>query len=136
MSSQLPASQAVTSESFEPSNLTNLTSRSGASFAVCIERPVTRVLPIEGVTIKPDGWLFFPSKFKYFVGFPSIALATPSDPGLFADEAITGSPGCTTLWDNAAEAKVRSAKAEYMVFFMLKKRTKRKNSNLTRKAII
>ena len=37
------------------------------------------------------------------MGFPSIAFATPSDPGLFAEEAITGSPGCATLWAYATE---------------------------------
>ena len=37
------------------------------------------------------------------MGFPSIAFATPSDPGLFAEEAITGSPGCATLWAYVTE---------------------------------
>jgi len=37
------------------------------------------------------------------VGFPSIAFATPSDPGLFAEEAITGSPGWATLWAYVTE---------------------------------
>ena len=46
--------------------------------------------------MKPAGALVPESKFKYFVGLPSIALATPSDPGLLADEAIIGSPGCVT----------------------------------------
>jgi hypothetical protein len=89
----IPASQAVVSASLDPSSVTTLTSRSGASFAVCIERPVTSVLPKDGETINPDGLLLLPSKLRYFVGFPSIAFATPSDPGLFAEEAMTGSPG-------------------------------------------
>ena len=40
--------------------------------------PVTRVPPTEGVTVKP---VFTLSKFRYFVGWLSMALATPSEPG-------------------------------------------------------
>jgi hypothetical protein len=64
---------------------------------------VTSVLPKAGETINPEGFPFAPSKLRYFVGFPSIAFATPSDPGLFAEEAITGSPGCATLWAYVTE---------------------------------
>jgi len=48
--------------------------------------------------MNPDGLLLLQSRFNYFVGLPSMALATPSDPGLFADDAINGSPGWATLW--------------------------------------
>jgi hypothetical protein len=51
------------------------------------------VLPKDGETINPEAPPFAPSKLRYFVGFPSIAFATPSDPGLFEDEAMSGSPG-------------------------------------------
>jgi hypothetical protein len=52
-----------------------------------MEIPVIVVEPIPGVTTKPEGLLLLPSKFKYFVGCPSIAFATPSDPGLLAELA-------------------------------------------------
>ena len=59
--------------------------------------PVTTVRPMEGETSKPEG---LPpvrvSKFRYFVGLPSMALATASEPGLLAEEATIGSPGWVT----------------------------------------
>jgi hypothetical protein len=58
--------------------------------------PVTRVAPTFGETTKPEGLMgsgLRLSKFRYLVGLPSIALATPSEPGLFEDEAMRGSPG-------------------------------------------
>ena len=36
------------------------------------------------------------SRFKYFASVLSMALATPSEPGLLDDEAMIGSPGCVT----------------------------------------
>ena len=90
-----PSSQPET-ESFVPSIKSTFTSLSGASFAVCMDTPVIVVAPIPGVTTKPEGALFAPSKFKYFVGCPSIALATPSEPGLLAELANTASPGDVT----------------------------------------
>src|SRR5205809_8101133 len=73
-----------------------------ASLADCIEMPVTSVRPTEGLTANPDGEnpLTAPSrplsKFRYFVVLLSMALATPSEPGLLGDEAKMGSPGCVT----------------------------------------
>jgi hypothetical protein len=57
--------------------------------------PVNHVTPTEGVTAKPAGLRagVLKSKFKYLFGVPSIALATPSVPGLLVEEAIIGSPG-------------------------------------------
>src|SRR5947208_3408656 len=78
--------------------MTVLGSRSGASLADFMVMPVTRLGPIEGDTAKPDGGLlgFRVSKFRYFASVLSMALATPSEPGLLDEEAMIGSPGCVT----------------------------------------
>src|SRR5438045_9425869 len=77
--------------------MTVLGSRSGASLADVIVMPVTRVLPMEGETTNPEGLASLAeSRFKYFAWVLSIALATPSEPGLLDEEAITGSPGWVT----------------------------------------
>src|SRR5215471_5035939 len=95
---QLPELQSVTS-SLVPSTVMALGSRSVASLADCIPIPVMTEAPTEGVTIKPASLASLAeSKFKYLAWVPSMALATPSDPGLFDEEAITGSPGCATFF--------------------------------------
>src|SRR6478672_8480954 len=94
--SHVPLAKSVTVGSLDPSKVTFLGSRSGPSLADCMDNPLTMVTPIEGLTTKPAGALVPESKFKYLVGFPSMALATPSEPGLFAEEAMTGSPGWVT----------------------------------------
>src|SRR3989442_3020685 len=76
--------------SSEPSNVTEVGSRSGASLAEVSVRPLTRVKPATGLTVKP---VFTISKFRYLFGVSSIALATPPEPGLFADLAPIGWPG-------------------------------------------
>src|SRR5438045_6996146 len=77
--------------------MTVLGSRSGASLADVIVMPVTRVLPMEGETTNPEGLASLAkSRFKYFACVLSIALATPSEPGLLDEEAMTGSPGWVT----------------------------------------
>src|SRR6266478_3838677 len=82
------------SASFEPSSMTVLGSRSGASLADVMVKPVTRLLPIDGVTTNPEGMASLAeSRFKYFAWVLSMALATPSEPGLLDEEAMTGSPG-------------------------------------------
>ena len=83
----------------EPSSTTTLGSRSGASLADWMVMPVTVVAPTRGLTAKPEGLTGAGvrlSKLRYLVGLPSMTLATPSDPGLFDDEAKTGSPGWVT----------------------------------------
>src|SRR5688500_12345950 len=84
-------------------------SRRGSSFAVCSEIPDTRVNPTPGVTTNPDGEnvpMVFPSrppsKFRYFVVLLSMAFATPSEGGLFAELAKSTSPGwVTSCWAKA-----------------------------------
>src|SRR5687768_9041279 len=93
---QLPAVQVGLS-SLDPSRITTFGSRLGASLADCMARPFTTVAPMEGVTTKPAGVaLLARSRLRYFAVVPSMALATPSDPGLFEELAIMGSPGCVT----------------------------------------
>src|SRR4029434_2314831 len=94
--------------------MTVLGSRTGASLADCIVMPVTRLRPIEGLTTNPDGMFggvlsVAVSKFKYFACVLSIALATPSEPGLFDDEAMTGSPGCVTSGGHVLPSNCTSA---------------------------
>src|SRR5207302_10186054 len=85
------------SASFEPSKMTVLGSRSGASLADVMVMPMTTVAPIEGVTTNPEGLASLAeSRFKYFAWVLSMALATPSEPGLLDEEAMTESPGCVT----------------------------------------
>src|SRR6187431_2716245 len=75
-----------------------LGSRSGASLADVTVTPVTRLAPIEGCTANPVGVLAGVrwSKFRYFACVLSMALATPSEPGLLEEEATMGSPGWVT----------------------------------------
>src|SRR5438045_579374 len=91
-------------------------SRSGASFADSIAIPVTQVTPTPGVTTKPAGLASLAkSRFRYLAGVPSIALATPSEPGLFAEEAMIASLGWRTFfcaWAVPAKvAHIRNATA-------------------------
>src|SRR6266496_1802291 len=73
-------------------------SRSVASLADSMLMPWIRVAPAEGVTMKPAGFASLAkSRFRYLAGVPSIALATPSDPGLFAEDAIIPSLGWRTF---------------------------------------
>ena len=66
-------------------------SRSGASLADVRPKPVTIPPPV--LIVRPDGVLFAPSKFKYFVfGSLSIALGACSPPGLLLDVGTTASP--------------------------------------------
>src|SRR5438067_2422147 len=89
---QVPELKLVIVSSFEPSRIIVFGSRSGASFADSIARPVTATAPMDGVTTKPEGLaLFAESKFRYFAWVLSMALATPSDPGLFEEEGMIGS---------------------------------------------
>src|SRR2546422_8782872 len=72
-------------ESLQPSNITVLGSRAGASLADWMVMPVTTVGPIWGVTANPDGAFggtlsVAVSKFRYFAWVLSMALATPSEP--------------------------------------------------------
>src|SRR6267143_1751294 len=77
--------------------MTVLGSRSAASFADWMVMPMTRVTPTEGETTNPEGLASLAeSRFKYFACVLSMALATPSEPGLLDDEAMIGSPGCVT----------------------------------------
>src|SRR5438876_67283 len=75
--------------------------------------PVTRVTPTEGVTTKPEGLIGSgrrESKFRYLVVLPSIALATPSELGLLADDAMIASPGCSTFFcANTGAASTRAS---------------------------
>src|SRR5438270_20894 len=79
--------------SYEPESTNDVGSRSGESLAEVRVRPVTKVDPTEGVTVNP---VFVMSKFRYFAWVLSMALATPSVPGLLDEVAITGSPGRVT----------------------------------------
>ncbi len=72
-------------------------SRSGESLADSMAIPVIQVTPTEGETMNPVIPFVPASKFRYFAVVPSMALATPSEPGLFAEEAMMGSPGWQTL---------------------------------------
>src|SRR5690349_12664730 len=92
---QFPAAQPIVDgSSLEPSSVISLASRSGASLAVCIAIPQTQVTPKEGDTTNPAVLASLAmSKFRYFEVVPSMALATPSEGGLLADEAVIGSPG-------------------------------------------
>src|SRR5512136_96483 len=76
--------------SYEPSRVKEAGSRSGASLAEVRVRPWTTVSPTLGDTVKPVLSL---SKFRYFVGWLSMALAAPSEPGLLLDDGTIGSPG-------------------------------------------
>src|SRR5688572_10566659 len=84
--------------SLEPSKRTRFGSRSAASLAERTLMPMTVEAPMEGVTTNPEGGLFGfrVSKLRYLVCWLSIALATPSEPGLFEDEGRIVSPGCVT----------------------------------------
>ena len=94
INSQVPELKSAIVPSFDPSRMTVLGSRSGASLADSMVIPVTGVLPIDGVTTNPDDLaLLAESRFKYFAWVLSMALPTPSEPGLLDEEAITGSPG-------------------------------------------
>src|SRR5207249_5032609 len=68
-----------------------LGSRSGASLADFMVMPMTVLAPIDGVVANPDGGLlgFRVSKFRYFASVLSMALATPSEPGLLGAEEQT-----------------------------------------------
>src|SRR5256885_7447642 len=97
MNSQVPELKLVIASSFDPSRMTVFGSRSGASLADSMVMPVTRVIPTDGVTTNPEGLASLAeSRFKYFASVLSMALATPSEPGLLDDEAMIGSPGCVT----------------------------------------
>src|SRR6266545_4042267 len=77
--------------------MTVLGSLSGGSLADVIVIPMTRVNPTDGETTNPAGMASLAkSRFRYFAWVLSIALATPSEPGLLDEEAITGSPGWVT----------------------------------------
>ena len=65
-------------------------SRSGPSFAEVKERPLTIVKPTDGLTVKP---VLTISKLRYLVSALSIALVTPSEPGLLSEVAVMMSPG-------------------------------------------
>src|SRR2546430_8479607 len=94
MNSQFPELKLVTVSLFDPSRMTVLGSRSGASLADSMVMPVTRVLPIDGVTTNPEGLASLAeSRFRYFAWVLSMAFATASEPGLLAEEAMIGSPG-------------------------------------------
>src|SRR5439155_14372619 len=67
--------------------------RSGASFAEVRVRPLTMVSPTPGVTVKP---VLLISKLRYLFCVLSIALATPSEPGLLFEVGTIGSPGTVT----------------------------------------
>src|SRR5438128_10279949 len=94
INSQVPELYDVMVSSFEPSRTTVLGSRCGASLADSMLMPMTVVAPMDGVTAKPEGLASFAeSKFKYLACVLSIALATPSEPGLLDEEAKMWSPG-------------------------------------------
>ena len=76
--------------SYEPSKVYVAGSRSGASLAEVRLMHWTTLRPTLGVTVKP---VFTLSKFRYFVGPLSMALATPSEPGLLLEVGTIGSPG-------------------------------------------
>src|SRR5437762_1303025 len=96
--------------SFDPSSITVLGSRSGASLADVMVMPMTTVPPIEGVTTNPAGTASLAkSRFKYFAWVLSMALATPSEPGLLDEEATTGSPGCVTSFGAPVPSNSTSA---------------------------
>ena len=64
---QLPELKFVIVASFDPSNVTVLGSRCGASLADSMLIPITRVNPTDGLTTNPDALASFAeSKFKYF----------------------------------------------------------------------
>ena len=72
--------------------------------------PLITVWPTDGVTTKPVTLaLLAPSKLRYLFFVPSIALATPSDPGLLDEEAMTGSPGWITFGGVALPSNCTSA---------------------------
>ena len=79
--------------SLEPSRRKVVGSRSGPSFADLRDIPMTSVNPTEGVTVKPVSDM---SKLRYLVSALSMALVTPSDPGLLSELAMMVSPGCVT----------------------------------------
>ena len=74
-------------------------------------RPTITVAPTDGVTAKPDGLKLAAaeSKFRYLAVVPSIALATPSEAGLLAEEAKIWSLGTSTFWGDAAPRNCSSA---------------------------
>src|SRR5438309_11781737 len=76
--------------SYEPERTYEAGSRSGASLAEVNVRHCTTLRPTRGVTVEPVVSL---SKLRYFVGWLSMALATPSEPGVLLDVATIGSPG-------------------------------------------
>ena len=97
MNSQVPELKSAIVSSFDPSRMTVLGSRSGASLADSMVMPVRRVIPTDGVTTSPEGLASLAeSRFKYFAWVLSTAFATPSEPGLLEEDAMTGSPGCVT----------------------------------------
>ncbi len=59
--------------------------------------------------MKPVMPLVPASKFRYFAVVPSMALATPSEPGLLADEAMILSLGCTTFLGTETPSSCTSA---------------------------
>src|SRR5438552_19189046 len=83
--------------SSEPARVKEVGSRSAASLAEVRVSPLTTVEPAPGVTVKPVGMaLFAPSKLRYLFAALSIALATPSEPGLLLELGTMGSPGTVT----------------------------------------
>src|SRR3954469_10574132 len=96
MGSHAASSHGGGVSALEPARSTVFGSRSCSSFADWMRIPVTHVTPTEGLTMKPEGLMGSgrrESKFRYLVVLPSIALATPSEPGPFDDDAMIGSPG-------------------------------------------
>src|SRR5436190_1391947 len=93
-------------------------SRSGPSLADWMVMPETTVRPMAGETTKPEGGAGSPllSKFKYLVVLLSITFATPSEPGLLEEDAITGSPGCVTSGGSKPPSNSTSATCIQQVF--------------------